>query len=212
MESEDGVLGMRASGVHWRRGIAAAVIVAIHVVAGTVSMSGGDLAGQQPVLAAQATPGATAAALDSAATIELIGLVNAPGPISIGDLQAVGSESVSVTYESGGTPEDHDFTGVRLFDVLEHVGLAVDPEARNPLLTHYLVITANDGYQVVLSGGEIDPNFGNAPILLAWEQDGAPLTGQDGPLRLVVPGDLRGGRYVHGIVSIDVRQVNAAAA
>jgi hypothetical protein len=68
----------------------------------------------------------------------------------------------------------------------------------------------NDGYQVVLSGGEIDPNFGNAPMLLSWDQDGQPLAGDDGPLRLVVPGVLRGGRFVHGIVSIEVRSIEEA--
>lgn len=44
-------------------------------------------------------------------------------------------------------------------------------------------------------------------MLLAWEQDGVPLVGDSGPLRLAVPGDLRGGRYVHGVVSIDVQTV-----
>lgn len=187
------------------------VFVAAILVAGA-ALSGGSPIREQAAAAMQATPAASPAALDGAATIEFIGLVTNPGPISVADLQQLGSETVSVTYESGGKPEDHDFTGVRLYDVLEQVGLAIDPEARNPLLTHYLVVTANDGYQVVISGGEIDPNFGNAPMLLAWEQDGAPLAGEDGPLRLVVPGDPRGGRYVHGIVSIEVLSVAEPAA
>lgn len=44
-------------------------------------------------------------------------------------------------------------------------------------------------------------------MLLAWEQDGVPLVGDRGQLRLAVPGDLRGGRCVHGVVSIDVQTV-----
>lgn len=47
------------------------------------------------------------------------------------------------------------------------------------------------------------------PILLAWEQDGAPLTGEDGPVRLVVPGDTRGGRYVYGVVRIEAFALDA---
>lgn len=156
-----------------------------------------------PVLA-QSTPVASPAA---SASIEVTGLVTNPGALTVAALQALPSETVAVTYESGGEPQDHTFTGVRLYDALDHIGFAVDPEGRNPLLPMYLVVTANDGYQLVISGGEIDPNFGNAPMLLAWEQDGAPLEGDQGPLRLVVPGDLRGGRYVHGVVSIDVRTV-----
>ena len=48
-------------------------------------------------------------------------------------------------------------------------------------------------------------------MLLAWDQDGTPLARDDGPLRLVVPGDLHGGRYIHGIVSIDVRSIEEGA-
>jgi DMSO/TMAO reductase YedYZ molybdopterin-dependent catalytic subunit len=143
----------------------------------------------------------------SEASIELTGLVAHPGPVSVSELQRLPAESVAVTYISGDTPEEHTFTGTRLYDALEANGFAFAPDARNPLLTVYLVITANDGYQVVLSGGDIDPRFGNMPILLAWEQDGAPLRGDDGPLRLVVPGDVHGGRFVYGIVSIDVRSI-----
>jgi DMSO/TMAO reductase YedYZ molybdopterin-dependent catalytic subunit len=155
-----------------------------------------------------ATPGAEAAD----ATIELKGLVTNPGPVAIADLQQMPQETVDVTFESGGGTEKHTYTGVRLYDALDQLGLAIDPEARNPLLSVYIVITANDGYQLVLSGGEIDPNFGHEPILLTWNQDGQPLAGEQGPLRLVVPGDLRGGRYIYGIVSIDVRSINDAAA
>ena len=164
----------------------------------------GAIALPLPAVLAQSTPVASPVA---AGAIEVTGLVQHPGQVTVADLQALSTETVAVTFESGGEPQDHTFTGVRLIDVIEHLGLAVEPNARNPLLPVYLVVTANDGYQVVVSGGEIDPNFGNVPMLLAWEQDGAPLAGDDGPLRLVAPGDLRGGRYVHGIVSIDVRTV-----
>lgn len=173
------------------------VVVWLLVLAGAVALP-------LPAVLAQSTPVATPAETGS---IDVTGLVQRTGQLAVADLQTLPSETVDVTYESGGEPEDHTFTGVRLIDVLDYLGLAVEPDARNPLLPMYLVVTANDGYQVVVSGGEIDPNFGNAPMLLAWEQDGMPLEGDQGPLRLVVPGDLRGGRYVHGVVSIDVRTV-----
>lgn len=117
---------------------------------------------------------------------------------------------MDVTFESGDSLQDHTFTGVRLYDVLEHVGIAGDPATHHPLLRRYLIVTANDCYQVVLSGGELDPIFGNTPMLLAWEQDGAPLSAEEGPVRLVVPGDQRGGRYIDSIVSIEVRTIDDA--
>ena len=58
---------------------------------------------------------------------------------------------------------------------------------------------------------EIDPNFGNTPVMVAWEQDGAALTGEDGPVRIAVQGDTRGGRYVFGVASIDLYAIAAPA-
>ncbi|MGD9527603.1 hypothetical protein [Pseudonocardia sp.] len=44
------------------------------------------------------------------------------------------------------------------------------------------------------------PDFGNRGILLAVTQDGADLTRP----RLVVPGDVKGGRYVSDIVQLHI--------
>ena len=57
--------------------------------------------------------------------------------------------------------------------------------------------------------GEIDPSFENKDVLIAWNQDGQPLTGDNGPVRLVVPGDGAGGRYVNGVVTMEVRDVDS---
>jgi hypothetical protein len=50
--------------------------------------------------------------------------------------------------------------------------------------------------------GEISPQFAGRPIQVAYRLNGAPVPDQD--LRLVVPGDRRGGRSVRGVVRIDV--------
>ena len=69
------------------------------------------------------------------------------------------------------------------------------------------MLTAADGYIVVLSMGEIDPEFGGHPYLLAWDEDGQPLPGERGPAMLVLPSDRSEGRYIWSLVSIDVRRV-----
>ncbi len=161
---------------------------------------------------AQSTPVATPAGSPVAAqTIAITGAVVTPLDLTVADLQSYPAETVDVTYTAGGASEDHSFTGTPLIGLIEAAGLDVPEDARNPLLTHYVVITATDGYQVVLSGGELDPNFGNVPILLAWEQDGAALDAENAPARLVVPGDGRGGRYVSGVISIEVVALPAAS-
>ncbi len=180
--------GMRSG----RGGVWTAVLTAVIVLVVAVGM---------PIpISAQATP-------EAARSIEISGLVTETTVFTVDDLQAYPVEQVDVTFEAGGTPENHTFTGTSLFGVIDEIGLDVPEDARNPLLGMIIIVSASDGYQVVFSGGEIDPNFGNAPILLAWEQDGVPLEGEDGPVRIVVPGDLRGGRYVRGVTTIEIVSV-----
>jgi DMSO/TMAO reductase YedYZ molybdopterin-dependent catalytic subunit len=155
-----------------------------------------------PVTYAQsdATPAASPVA---AGSIEITGDFQQNGTLTLAEIQALPQESIDVTFMSGKGEQQHSYTGVRLIDVINLLGIQNPEENKNPLLGFYFAIVASDGYQVIVSGGEIDTSFGNAPILLAWEEDGAPLTGDAGPLRLVVPGDTKGGRYVSGIVSIE---------
>lgn len=156
-------------------------------------------------LAQDASPVASPVA--SAGTIEITGLVTTPSTVSVADLQSLPEQTAEVDFQSGKGDQHHAYTGVLLWDVLQQAGIAVDENVKNDILRFYAVVTANDGYQVVISLGEIDPQFGNNPYLLAWEEDGAPLEGDSGPLRLVTPGDVHGGRYVSGISSIDVQRI-----
>ncbi|CAN0451473.1 unnamed protein product, partial [Phaeothamnion confervicola] len=152
---------------------------------------------------------ATTTATTTTGSIRVFGITG-DVTLSVEELKALPVESVDVTFTASGKAEDHSFTGTSLLGVLEHIGLPFPEGKKNPLLQTYLIVTANDGYQVVISGGELDPSFGNVPMLLAWEQDGAALADADGPVRLVVPGDTKGGRYVHGIVSIEVLNLDPA--
>lgn len=124
--------------------------------------------------------------------------------IHLSDLQQMPAESEQVSFVAGGTPEQHTFKGTRLFNVLNAAKVQFDPKVKNSQLRGYVLVTATDGYQSVVSWGELDPNFGNAAILLAWDQDGKPFSDKDGP-RLTVPGDKFGGRYVSGVARIEVK-------
>jgi DMSO/TMAO reductase YedYZ molybdopterin-dependent catalytic subunit len=175
------------------------VLQALAVAAsGSLTPSGSALA--------QATPTAGAASAPTAGqSFDLGGLVQHPGSVAVNALRQYPVETVEVTYAVEGQPETHTFTGVRLFDVVQGAGVTVASADPSAWLELYLVITANDGYQIVLAMGEIHPDFGAAPILLAWEEDGAPLVPRKGPVQLVVPGDRTDGRDIFGIVTIDVR-------
>jgi DMSO/TMAO reductase YedYZ molybdopterin-dependent catalytic subunit len=159
--------------------------------------------GRNAVVALQASPAA------GVETFDVTGLVETPGYLSVADLQTLPIETVEVTYEVEGTAQTHTYTGVRLWDVLARANPIIDPDRNGDPLRKYVVLTANDGYEVVIALGEIDPAFGGHPYLLAWEEDGAPLTGDKGPVELVTPGDKTSGRYIWGIDTIEVRDVDS---
>jgi hypothetical protein len=149
---------------------------------------------------AQSTP----VTANASGSIAITGAVNTQGDLTVAELQQFPVEDVEVSYLAGGEPQEHTYTGTSPFGVIDSLGLAVPEGSKNPYLATYLVFTASDGYQVVIGGGEIDPGFGNHTCCLAWAEDGAVLAGDDAPVRLVVPGDVRGGRYISGVVSIEV--------
>ena len=90
-------------------------------------------------------------------------------------------------------------TEALLYDVLSLLRPRFDPAVRNDKLRFYVSATGLAAYQAIVAWGEIDPEFENKGVLLAVIEDGQTLT--RGP-RLVVPGDIRGGRYVSDVVSI----------
>ena len=110
------------------------------------------------------------------------------------------SHNVSVMFQAGPAVEQHTFTGFLLFDVLTLLKPQFDPDVKNDKLRLYVSATATDDYQAIVAWGELDPGFENKPILLAVTQDGQSLASQG--LRLVVPDDLRGGRYVSLVETI----------
>ena len=100
-------------------------------------------------------------------------------------------------------------TGINLWILLNDAGGVTVTAAKNDILSKYVVATGSDGYQAVFSLGEIDPNFGNQPVMVAF----ADIAGQFGPhgsdglARMVVPGDVAGGRYVSELVNLKVESL-----
>ena len=112
----------------------------------------------------------------------------------------------TATYLAGSTPTTDTYTGVSLWTLIQDAGLLTDPAIKNDLLGFAVVATGSDGYRAVISLGEIDPMFGHQLDLVAYAETKGQLGpgGSDGALRLVVPGDLAGGRYVSNLVSLQV--------
>ena len=146
------------------------------------------------------------------AAVTVDGQVLNPLTLTADDLRAnYPSQMLDVTYLSGEDSVSARFTGVPLWQIFSAAQPNLNADVKNDRLSLFVVVTGSDGYQAVIAWGEIDPEFGGQPILLAFEQDGAPISDAQGALRLVVPGDAHGGRYVSGVVNISLRDAPAVS-
>lgn len=95
-------------------------------------------------------------------------------------------------------------SGVWLADLAAAAGLPAGEALRGPALATLIVAEAADGYRVAFSLAEIDAKLGNHPVLVANACGGKVLTQADGPLRLVVPGEVRAARSVRQVRALRV--------
>lgn len=130
--------------------------------------------------------------------MRLTGDLVAPGEISAAELAALPQQTAEVSFRAGGEPEQHAETGPALADVVPADALAVDPDRRNDLLSFVVLAVGSDGYTAAVAYADASADFGNRGLIVSLVEDGAPL---ERP-RLVVPGDVRGGRYVSDLVEL----------
>ncbi len=116
---------------------------------------------------------------------------------------------VEVEAATHGAPAAR-WTGVPLVKLAGLVGTPVGDDLRGRGLAIAVRVTASDGYQVVFGLGELDDGFGATTVLLAFRRDGAAL-GDDGPFRLVVPADRRGGRWARNVARVEVLDLRVDA-
>lgn len=143
---------------------------------------------------------AAAVQAPAAGTVRLTGDLVAPGEITAAQLAALPQQTVEASFGSGAGPQQHTETGPALADVLPADALAVDGDRKNDLLSFAVLAVGSDGYSAVVAYGDVSADFGNRGLLISLTEDGAPL---ERP-RLVVPGDVKGGRYVGDLVELRV--------
>jgi DMSO/TMAO reductase YedYZ molybdopterin-dependent catalytic subunit len=172
------------------------VVLVLVALLASVGFAAGPVEGTS----GQACPGGPAP------SFRLAGKVVNRATYELEDLQAMPSTRQQVTYFSGSQGVvTTTYVGVPLADLLDQAVVRVDPAVKNDILRKYVLVSASDCYEVVLSLGEILSDFGGSNQIFVAYQDGAgqPLS-TDGMARLIVPGDIKGGRYVSNVVSITV--------
>lgn len=141
------------------------------------------------------------ATAQNTASLSISGEVTTPITLTKEDLKKNKQVSHTVKDRDG---KEHEFTGVPLITLLENAGTTTGTELRGENLTKYLLVQAADGYEVVFSLAEIDPEFTNQVVLLATEKDGKPLPAGEGPFRLIVPNDKKQARWIREVRSMKV--------
>jgi DMSO/TMAO reductase YedYZ molybdopterin-dependent catalytic subunit len=140
-----------------------------------------------------------------AATLMVQGDVATPLSLTAEDLAKMPRETATVPAADGSKIV---YEGVPLRVVLEKAGVPFGKKLRGKVLSTYVLAKAMDGYQVLFTLGELDPDFGNESILVADRRDGKPLGEKQGPFRLVCPNDHEGARSVRMLETLHVVQLS----
>jgi DMSO/TMAO reductase YedYZ molybdopterin-dependent catalytic subunit len=129
------------------------------------------------------------------------GAVSQDLKLSLDDLRKLPRKSVST---KGHDDQMHQYDGVPIGALLAKAGVPQGSALRGKSMALAVVAEGSDGYRAVFSVAELDDDFAGEAVLVVDSIDGQPLVGDQGPLRLIVPGDKRQARGVRMLKSLTV--------
>jgi DMSO/TMAO reductase YedYZ molybdopterin-dependent catalytic subunit len=138
-------------------------------------------------------------------SVAIKGSVDHPKTLALADLQHRPQTTVTISQHTGHGTLAGAFSGVPLWTLLQEAGVTMDRAKKNDLIHHTVIVTGGDGYNAVLSMGEIAPEIGDYQAVIAWQKDGIPLDSGQGIARLIIPGDKAASRAVSAITTIEVK-------
>ncbi|HTZ74803.1 MAG TPA: molybdopterin-dependent oxidoreductase [Candidatus Aquilonibacter sp.] len=130
------------------------------------------------------------------------GDVPKPFTLSLDQLRALPHVTIEVMNEHEHKQEAYE--GIPLVDLLKRAGAPQGEQIRGALMTTYVIAEGSDGYRALFSLAELDAAFQDSGVIVADRMGGAPMSGDIGPLRLIVPHDKRPARWVRMLQSIIV--------
>jgi DMSO/TMAO reductase YedYZ molybdopterin-dependent catalytic subunit len=138
----------------------------------------------------------------AAAELRISGAVSTPLVLTVADLKKMSRKTLSVMNPHDRKKETYE--GVLLEDLLTKAGVPQGEKLRGSSMATYVLAEAEDGYRVVFSLAELDSGILESEVIVADTMDGAPLSAQQGPFRLVAPHEKRPARWVRMLKSITV--------
>ena len=141
-------------------------------------------------------------AQDPATSLQITGAVKESLTLTAADL----AKLPRATLRTGNAGTETVYEGVWLSEILAKAGAPQGNEMRGKALTAYVLASAQDGYQVLLSLIETDPSMADGQFLVADHANGVALSGTQGSFRLVPGKDKRPTRSVRALTRIEVVQ------
>ncbi len=135
------------------------------------------------------------AQLSTGLTVQRAG--QAPHMLSLSDIAALHA----ITQRAAVEHTERTWTGPLLWDVLVAAG-AAEPDKPADAVHHAVRVIGADGWVAVFGLAELSPEFAGRSIELADRMNDVPISGPG--LRLIVPGERRGGRSVRDVVRVEV--------
>ncbi|MGH6992194.1 MAG: molybdopterin-dependent oxidoreductase [Caulobacteraceae bacterium] len=142
-----------------------------------------------------------APALASAADLTVVGLDGKALVLSAKDLADLPRAEVKTP---GAKANAYD--GPALSAILRLAGAPSGPMLHGAAMRDYVLVAGKDGFSAVLSLAETNAEIHSGSVILADRENGAPLPPREGPLRLVIEGDLKPYRSVRNVERITLER------
>jgi DMSO/TMAO reductase YedYZ molybdopterin-dependent catalytic subunit len=164
---------------------------------------------QAPAPAQSPAAGAATPAQTGPSTLLITGAVAQDLKLNLDDLKKLPRKSVTT---KGHDDQMHQYDGVPIGALLTKAGVPQGSALRGKSMALAVVAEGSDGYRAVFSVAELDDDFAAETVLIVDSIDGQPLTGDEGPLRIVVPADKRQARSVRMLKSLTVVNLSGSPA
>lgn len=142
--------------------------------------------------------------LDEVSMLKFSGEFDNPFVLGLEELKSLPQIEVEGKDRDG---EYHKFQGVLFLDLLKQAGMEFGTGLKGANQAQYLLVEAADGYKVVFSLPEIDPEFSGKQIIVAHSRDSIPLSEGVGPFRLVVPEEKLHARWIREVVEVKLIKI-----
>ena len=126
-------------------------------------------------------------------------------PLTAADLEKLPHQKIQATDRGQDAAE---YEGIPLSELLKLAGATLgDALGHGDAPIWYVAVEAKDNYRVLFSLAELDPAFADRVVLLADRKAGKPLADNEGPLRIVIPGEKRHARWVRQVTGLRIGRI-----